>query len=310
MPKIDVGWHHTLLGIPRVWDRGQLGAKTRVAILDSGQARRPGLDRSTFEYLDDRGKKIDPIDLKGHGTACASVVGSGLNGALGMAPKAAISSYRVLDAGDLATKAERALAAIAARDDIDVVLCAFVLDNATPGIVALVRTLALKGVVVVASAGNKASASSAFPERTPHAICVAGLTKQRAPLTPVGFHATRPICNKSRHVGLFFSILNVGNLVSQRLDDDLEEPISGGTSTVSPEQSDDLAKVFSPGVFGTISVWGPLGFGLGMQLVPSARDVERSVADTTTGQLVTDVDERAALQVIAFLGIDVTIFPF
>jgi minor extracellular protease Epr len=180
--QLTVGWHHRLLGIPKLWGDGILGNHVRMAILDTGQASVAGLDRPTFEYLDHIGTKINATDIKGHGTACASIAGSGKDGVLGIAPKVAISSYRVLDAGDLATKAETALAAVVARADVDIVLCAFIVDKVTPAIVDHVRALALKGVVVVASAGNDVSATNAFPEHTPHAITVAGLSQDGTPL--------------------------------------------------------------------------------------------------------------------------------
>ncbi|HSS02230.1 MAG TPA: hypothetical protein VLM79_34465, partial [Kofleriaceae bacterium] len=62
-------------------------------------------------------------------------------------------------------------------------------------------------------------------------------------------------------------------------------------------------------LFVTKSIAGPFNFGLGAQLVPSAREVT-----TTTmlddGQMATTTRDRAAFQVLAFVGIDVTIFPF
>lgn len=178
----NVGWHLRKLGIPALWSDGVAGRGVRVAILDTGQARVPGLTRSTFEYLDHDGNTINAIDLVGHGTAAASIVGSSRTGVYGIAPRVSISSYRVLDSGDLARKAERALTAIVARPDIDVVLCAFILDKVSTRFKELVRALASRGTVVVASAGNDAGATSAFPEHTPHAITVAGVTTALAPI--------------------------------------------------------------------------------------------------------------------------------
>lgn len=182
MRKKQLRWHHRRLGITKVWDEGVTGKGARVAILDSGLARVSDIVRPSTEYLDDRGNKIGAADQGGHGTSCASLIASRRDGALGIAPDALLSSYRVLDSGNLAAKIERALAAIVKRDDIDVVLCAFVIEAITPGIAESVRLLATRGTVVVASAGNRASTASEFPELTPHALTVAGTTENDAPL--------------------------------------------------------------------------------------------------------------------------------
>jgi thermitase len=174
--KRRLGWQHKKLKIAPLWDDGTEGRGTRVAILDTGVAAVGGLARSSFEYLDPDGNDIGPADVSGHGTKIASLVASSRNGAFGIAPKTAISSYRVLDGGDRADKVERALCAIATRDDIDVVLCAFTMDRVLDGIVDVVRALAMDGVVVVAAAGNDRTVTSGFPEHTPHVISVAGLT--------------------------------------------------------------------------------------------------------------------------------------
>ena len=176
--KLAFSWHHHKLGIPALWSSGQTGKGVRVAVLDSGLARLPELDGPRTEYLDEQGQPIGAIDVNGHGTACTSLIASRRNGALGVARDAAISSYRVTDSGDLAAKIERAFAAIVARPDIDVVLCAFVIDRVTPGIMTGVRVLAQRGTVVVASAGNDKEAAAEYPQLTPHALTIAGTTDQ------------------------------------------------------------------------------------------------------------------------------------
>lgn len=177
-----MGWHHHLLKVPGLWSRGLKGKGVRVAVLDTGVAAPEGLDRDHFEHLEADGSPAGAMDLDGHGTAVASVIASGLDGVLGIAPRAAISSYRVLDAGNHVANTEAALGQIVSRSDIDVVVCAFVLSDVTPRIEHAIRALSNRGTVVVAPAGNDATAASPFPEQTPHAITIAGLDRELDPL--------------------------------------------------------------------------------------------------------------------------------
>ena len=91
-------------GVPRVVDRewawgGASGAGVKVAIIDSGVEGTHPVVRGRLvqsvavEIVDDEARVVpdDPIDMYGHGTACAGIV-------LGLAPEAEIYSVRVLGA--------------------------------------------------------------------------------------------------------------------------------------------------------------------------------------------------------------------
>ena len=175
-------WHHDQLGIPALWDAGVTGAGARVALLDSGLARVRGLDRPGTEYLDARGKSTTPNDAQtGHGTRCASIVGSTADRALGLAPDAAIVSFQVTAFGDAVLNLERALAAVVRRGDIDVVLCAFSIPSLPLRVVDQISALAASGVILVAAAGSSDHAM-AFPETARQAIAVAGITRNQLAL--------------------------------------------------------------------------------------------------------------------------------
>jgi subtilisin family serine protease len=176
-PKKKPAWYHRKLGIPALWEAGIAGKGIRIAVLDSGVARVGGIDRAANEYLDETGKPLGPGDFQGHGTQCASMLISKIDGALGLAREASITSYRVLQSGDRRINTESALAHVVGRNDIDVVLCAYVLDKISDSIKASVRALALRGTVVVVAAGNTASAATEFPELTPNAIATAAITQ-------------------------------------------------------------------------------------------------------------------------------------
>jgi hypothetical protein len=126
---------------------------------------------------------------------------------------------------------------------------------------------------------------------------------------PVGVHVSWPAGKdgKSGDWGVMLSVVNLGNLVSERLDSDLKA--GDGTMTVSPEQSESFRSVFSPGVFVTRSIAGPFDVGAGVQVVPSERNVTTTTTDAA-GTSVTETDKRAAVQLLVFVGADITIFPF
>jgi subtilisin family serine protease len=91
-------------GVPRVVDRewawgGATGAGVKVAIIDSGvEGSHPVVagrlvQSVAVEIVDEEAQVVpdDPVDMYGHGTACAGIV-------LGLAPEVEIYSVRVLGA--------------------------------------------------------------------------------------------------------------------------------------------------------------------------------------------------------------------
>ncbi|HSR95744.1 MAG TPA: hypothetical protein VLM79_01685, partial [Kofleriaceae bacterium] len=64
---------------------------------------------------------------------------------------------------------------------------------------------------------------------------------------PVGIHASWPVSGWG-NMGVMLSILNLGSLVSERLDSDLEKTSENQTSSVAPSSSDSFKKLLSPGL--------------------------------------------------------------
>jgi subtilisin family serine protease len=179
----NVSWHHRTLQVPDLWRDGLLGAGITVALLDTGLSSPPGLDRGDFEYRDARGQATSPLDLRGHGTSCGSLIASLRGGALGIAPHCKLVSLRVLETGTSVRDVESALEyLVEQRADVDVVSCSFVMKELTPRVENAVRTLTNRGQLVVAAAGNDQTPSS-FPERTPNAVTVAAVDAQLTPLS-------------------------------------------------------------------------------------------------------------------------------
>lgn len=124
---------------------------------------------------------------------------------------------------------------------------------------------------------------------------------------PIGLHASWPAFEGN--VGLFVSLVNLGNLVSQRFDEDARTSGPGEVTTISGEPSQSIEQVFSPGVFLSTTIAGPFVFGAGVQVVPGAREVTTTTM-LPSGALVSETKDRSAVQLLGFIGIDVTIFPF
>ncbi|MGC3999507.1 MAG: S8/S53 family peptidase [Anaeromyxobacter sp.] len=176
-----VSWHHVRLGIPGLWRQELVGRDTGVALLDTGLAAPPGLDRKSFEYLDSAGGLIGPGDPEGHGTSCASVIAGYRGGALGIAPYTRIHSLRVLGPGTSTRDVEAAFGWALEQPEIDVVSCSFSMPVLSQRAAELVRALSAAGKVVVAAAGD-AQVANPFPEGAPKTITVAAVDRDGKPL--------------------------------------------------------------------------------------------------------------------------------
>jgi hypothetical protein len=115
---------------------------------------------------------------------------------------------------------------------------------------------------------------------------------------PLGIHWTTPTRegtdssrdNKAFHsVGAFLSILDLGQAVAARSTD---QP---GSATA--ETNAQLSRLLSPGIYGTLGLYGPLTLGAGVSYTPE-------VLRTTAGEPV------SAYRWQVFLSFDLTVFAF
>jgi hypothetical protein len=121
---------------------------------------------------------------------------------------------------------------------------------------------------------------------------------------PVGLHATTPLVKDLFHVGAFLGVVDLGALVSTRID---SETSPDGMSRVGKEPTLGLAQVFAPGLYGTLGLFGsPLVLGIGGEVSPSLR---HEVTVDSTGKQVASND-LTALRGQAFLALDLTLLPF
>lgn len=114
----------------------------------------------------------------------------------------------------------------------------------------------------------------------------AGQTKLNA-FAPVGIHASWPLKGDYfNNFGVYLSLLDLGPLVSTREEDG-----------VKSESNVGFKQAFSPGIYGTMHLFGPVNFGIGASKTPG-------LAEKTTG------GEISVWRVQGFLGVDLTLFPF
>lgn len=173
----DPPWHFLDLDVQALHARSR-GKGVRVAILDSGVADSIGNFTSLRSVAAD-GSNVDNFDDDGHGTACASLVGSLNEDAPGIAPEAELISIRVCMGGAPSESLLRQSLATAARLGCDVISCSFVLPNVGPKTLDAIRDVCNSGIVIVAASGNDPGRPSAFPERTPNVLVVGPYNRER-----------------------------------------------------------------------------------------------------------------------------------
>ncbi len=130
------------------------------------------------------------------------------------------------------------------------------------------------------------------------------------PTALVGLQASWPVCSKL-HVGGYFSVLDLGNSVSSRLENEAateEVEGEGQTAEVEAKAQLGLAQVLSPGLFLTLGMAAtPITLGLGAAYKPGLREVR--VTKEAGGEEVSKT-AAGAFQVEAFLALDLALLPF
>lgn len=152
-------------------ERAQWGQGITVAVLDSGVASHPTFREGQVTHVDlvNDGQPFD-----GHGTAIASLIAGGMNGASGLAPAASILDIRIgaseSDSFQLARGIETAL-----DRGVQVINISLGSYGDSPLVAQAVKDALGRGVVVVASAGNEQASIKAWPAAYPGVISVSGV---------------------------------------------------------------------------------------------------------------------------------------
>lgn len=108
---------------------------------------------------------------------------------------------------------------------------------------------------------------------------------------PIGFQYSWPTKVKKeafRNWGVFFSLIDLGPIVSTETESGVESETNVG-----------FKQLFAPGLYGTFNLYGPFNVGLGIAKTP---DIMNS---TDTGDTITD-----AWRYQGFIAMDLTLFPF
>lgn len=168
---------------PHAWDLSTGSDQVIIAILDSGVNRaHPEFAGRVLDGYDFISDDDDPDDDHGHGTHVAGIAAAALNneqGGAGICPQCTILPVKVLDSGNKGTWGSVAAGIYYAVDHGARVI------NLSLGATISSRTLedaidyaAAHDVLVIASAGNAASATPYYPAALPYVIAV-GATNDR-----------------------------------------------------------------------------------------------------------------------------------
>ena len=173
-------WGMRRIGLPAAWARSQ-GKGITVAVVDSGVSRTHEDLKGQLSSLQYDTVQEDPYagDASGHGTLVAGVIAAVANnktGIAGVAPKAKIMALRAFpvfkeDEGTSAADVAEAITWATAHG-AQVINLSLSGSLPTPDTLQAVVDATLKGVLVVAAAGNESQPLCGFPGGYPNVICV------------------------------------------------------------------------------------------------------------------------------------------
>jgi subtilisin family serine protease len=179
------------IDVERAWDLVTDCSSVVVAVIDTGvNYDHPDLAANMWVDPDvahtRHGRDFvdggdDPMDLNGHGTHVAGIigaVGNDLRGTAGVCWKASIMALRVLDAGGSGTSVAIAQAlAFARANGAKVANLSLGMSGSDAYVSSAISAAASAGVLMVVAAGNEGAAQGDFPCSDPSAavLCVAAL---------------------------------------------------------------------------------------------------------------------------------------
>jgi subtilisin family serine protease len=171
-------WGLRELDLPRAWDLTRGVPSVVVAVVDTGvNASHPDLRAAVLPGLDVTSSGGGTGDPEGHGTAVAGIIASrtdNVTGQAGVCWSCELLPIKVLDAsgvGDTSVVATGIVAAV----DLGARVINLSLGGPTPtqALADAVAYAQQKGVVVVAAAGNSATAAQFYPAAYPGVVAVA-----------------------------------------------------------------------------------------------------------------------------------------
>ena len=170
-------WFHSVVGSGYAWRSGYMGQGIKVAIVDSGIQPNSDLNiAGSFNYSSSDGT----VDIKGHGTHVAGIVGALANGTAGagVAPEATLYNIRVLnDAGSGSDSAILAGLNKAYELNVDLVNMSLGGLAATSAYDTIMNKLYEAGTAVFVSSGNDGGNIKCYPAACNHVITVGATDK-------------------------------------------------------------------------------------------------------------------------------------
>ena len=172
-------WSLTKVRAPAAWRVTRGAAEVVVAVLDTGVDRgHPDLQGALVEGWDAVNEDADAGDDHGHGTLVAGVIAARSNngiGGVGACSQCSLMPVKVIGANGSGTAADIAEGIVWAADHgAGVINLSFVMTGPDSGVAAALEHARLKGVLVVAAAGNRGSADVTFPAGEPGVVGVTG----------------------------------------------------------------------------------------------------------------------------------------
>jgi subtilisin family serine protease len=270
-------WYLDAMRLPAAWALSR-GEGVRVGVLDGGVANVAGLSAALVASYDWQGEAVEPSDLSGHGTRCASLIASRHPDAEGAAPAVELVSIRVTS-GTGRPLLARVVAGIrwATELALPIVSCSLTLPNYTAELEDAVAGYTLAGGLLVAAAGNASTEPNGFPRLARDAIVVGGVTQRAGRLAPL----------PNAHRGSYLDVCAPASQLRALRPNGRVDPRFGNTSGATAL----VAGVLALGLARSGSTRG-----LPAHLQTSARDVGPRGPDLSTGAGM--VDAEAFLQAV------------
>lgn len=189
LPDASIPWGvGSMYDLPSLATRPVGGKGVTVAVIDTGIAQHPDLDRRVTickDFTVARGSSTSCVDTNGHGTHVAGVIAAdggedGL-GVFGVAPEASLAVYRACSEDGECWVDDVAAAIRAGVDDgAQIIVVSMGADSAHSILANAVKYATDKGALVIAAAGNDGpyAGSIDIPARLPGVLAVGALDAQ------------------------------------------------------------------------------------------------------------------------------------
>lgn len=155
----------------------ETGKKVQIAIVDSGISDHPSITKKIVESYN-LIESEDETDYLNHGTAIAGIIAAEDEKVCGINPNVYLYNVKVLDEkgkGDIKDLIEGIEWAI--NKNVDIINISFGTPNASKDLKNIIDKANEKGIIVVASAGNKYGLNVDYPAKYENVISIGSISK-------------------------------------------------------------------------------------------------------------------------------------